>query len=144
MKLLRDDGLVAVNDLISLCLEAAALDRDAAASAQDPLLAQSLAALAERCQIAADRLIADLRRHHELPPTQPQDEKLLLQKVLAHAKAALAPAGDAQLLADCRAREQAIAAAAAAALGFELSDQARATIAALRDSSAHQAPGTIR
>lgn len=132
MKLLRDDGLVAINDLISLSLEAAELYRSAAETAESAALAGRLADLAGRRQTLAERLIADLRRHHELPPTQPQDEKLLLQKALARVKATLAPSGDAQLLADCRAKEADLAEAAAAALAFPLSDEVRRPIAELR------------
>jgi len=90
MKLLKDERVVALNDCIVLCLDAARLYAALAEAAGAAPLAAGLRERAERRLAAAARLATAVRELGELPAAPPQEERVLLETTAARLKASLA------------------------------------------------------
>lgn len=125
MKILKEERVVALNDAIALCLDAANLYDTAAEQCEAPALAEELRALAQRRRRDAAALAEEVRRLNELPTDAPQEELQLLEQAAQHLRASLAEATDEQIRHDCRQKEEQIEAAAEEVLKHELSDAAR-------------------
>lgn len=124
MKILKEERVVALNDAVALCLDAAQLYEAAAAQAEDSAFAAELEALARRRREAAESLSAEVRRLGELPSAPPQEELQLLEQAAQQLRASLAEASDRQLRDDCRDKEAAIAEAARTVQEHDLSEEA--------------------
>jgi len=125
MNLIRDPLTIALNDLISACLEAAELYDTAAAGAERDDVAIGFANLARDRRRPAEQLGEEVRRAGDLPPADPNDEKVLFEKGWTKLRALVAPDTDAQLLANCAAKEAKVAEAAEAVLEANPGDEAR-------------------
>jgi hypothetical protein len=137
MKLLKDERVVALNDAITLCLDAARLYADLAEASEDPALTRRLRAVAERRKVAAARLSLEVRRLGDLPAAPPQEERVLLESAAARLKAGLAQAGDTQLSEELRKKEAAVRQAAERLPALDIDPDTRAAAEELaRDSAA--------
>jgi hypothetical protein len=141
MKLLKDERVVALNDAITLCLDAARLYAALAEASQDRALARRLQAVAERRKAAAARLSLEVRRLGELPAAPPQEERVLLESAVARLKAELAPERDRQLREELHRKEVAVRQAAERLPSLDIDPEARAAAEELvRDSAAELSP----
>lgn len=122
MKLMKDERVVALNDCITLCLDAARLYASLAPAAEDRPLAQALQALAERRLAAAARLSTAVRALGELPAAPPQEERVLLETAAARIKANLADETDRALGDEVAAKEAQVRQAAEKLLALDLDE----------------------
>lgn len=136
MKILKEERVVALNDAIALCLDAANLYETAAEQCERPAFAEALRALAGRRRTSAGALAEEVRRLDELPSDAPQEELQLLEQAAQHLRASLADATDAQIREDCRHKEAQIEAAAAEVLRHDLSESAREAARSLASDAA--------
>lgn len=130
MDLIRDDKLVALNDLIVACREAAAFHATAADLAPESGLARDLAALSETRRSQAEELAAAVVEKDDIP-NAPSGEKELLDAALARLKSAVSEDETEPLLDDCQAKEDRVAELASALLGHDLEPGLRDRVAAL-------------
>lgn len=115
MNLLRSDLMVALNDAIVACREAADQHRLGAEACGEEEACATFSMLAERRQGAADALAQFVIAAHDIP-NAPTAERELLAAAFSRTKAALLPDTLHSLAADSRSREQFLAGAVAAAL----------------------------
>jgi len=132
MKLLKDERVVALNDCIVLCLDAARLYAALAEASASPALAGALRALAERRLSAAARLATEVRALGELPAAPPQEERVLLETATARLKATLAEEGDRRLREEVAKKEAQVHEAAGRLLALDLPETASSAARALR------------
>ena len=141
MRILKEERVVALNDAIGLCLDAANLYETAADQTERGGLADELRTLAARRRRDAQALSEEVRRLDELPSDAPQEERQLLEQAAQQLRASLAEATDTQIRRDCRLKEEQIEAAAEAVLRHDLSDRARDAATALARDAATSLPG---
>lgn len=135
MGLLRDDSLVALNDLLIACREAADCHRTAAKASHDPDLAQELTALARDRDAMAEVLREAIVAQDDIPGA-PNQEKELIEAALTRVKSVLSEDETVQLLDDCQAKEERVTETAESALGQNPDSVPRQKLAALRDDAA--------
>lgn len=136
MKLLKDERVVALNDVITLCLDAARLYTALAEATSDPALRRRLGAVAERRKAAAASLSLEVRRLGELPAAPPQEERMLLETAAAKMKAGLAAERNAQLRQELQQKEAAVREAALRLPALDIAPGARACAEALANDCA--------
>ncbi len=134
MSLLRSDSLVALNDLLVACREAASCHRTAADTCPDPDIAKDLAALAQDREDMAENLAETLIAMDDIP-NAPNEEKELIEATLTRVKSLLGESEILQLLEDCRTKEQRVAEAADVAVAQKLDKSLQRKIASLRDDA---------
>jgi hypothetical protein len=130
MKLLKDERVVALNDCITLCLDAARLYTALAAAGEGRPLARELQALAERRLSLAARLATAVRALDELPAAPPQEERALLETAAARLKANLAEESDRKVRDEVAQKEAQLRQAAEKLLSLDLAEE---TLAAARE-----------
>lgn len=134
MDIIRSSLLVALNDLIIACREAASRHRTAAEAVDNRDLEHELRRLADARTALADDLAEIVKKKGDIP-NAPPDERELLETVAARVKAALGTDETARLLDGCQAKEDRVAEAAEAALGENLDAPLRRRLNALRDDA---------
>lgn len=135
MKILRDETLVALNDLTVACREAAHRHGSAAEMSDDPALRDRLAALARRREEAADRFAEAMIARDDIPGA-PSEELELLEAAATKLRSVLGSDETREALRDCLKKEQRLAEAAAAALRHDLDPRLRETVGALHADTA--------
>jgi len=113
MTLLRSDLLVALNDTLVACRQAAAQHRSGGEWCGDAPTCEALQALAEEREADAHVLGRFVLAHDDIP-NAPPEERMLIATTLSRARAALASDPRASILADSAAREADLADALAA------------------------------
>ncbi len=130
MNLLRDDRLVALNDLIEACREAARTYEAAAETLQDNPLSQSLYALSKERDRKADFLAQRVREDGDIP-AGPPEEIATLATAATKAKALLSDDRVTVIRADCARQEKAVLDQAVSAQNCYLKDDEYALAAQL-------------
>lgn len=130
MKLLKDERVVALNDCITLCLDAARLYASLVPACEGRPLAQELRELAERRLSAAARLATAVRALDELPAAPTQEERLLLETAAARLKANLAEETDRKIRDEVSQKETQLRQAAEKLLSLTLAEE---TLAVARE-----------
>ncbi len=134
MSLLRSEYLVALNDLIVACRDAAACHLRAARLIEDRALADELTALGKDREAIAEQLAAAMLTKDDIP-NAPDSEKVLLDAVATRLKSALSRDDTLQLLHDSEVREDAVTEAARALLRRDDEDGLHEKVSALRDDA---------
>jgi len=107
LSILRDDRLVALHDLVEACHASAHLYALAAELMADDPRAADLQALADKRGGSADFFSERMIEAGDIP-AGPPEERNLLEGAVARAKAVFTETGRVALLADCRARDEAV------------------------------------
>lgn len=135
MIVLRSDLMVALNDAIVACREAADQHRTGAEACGEDAACAIFTGLAQRREHAADRLAQFVIAAHDIP-NAPAAEKELLAGVFSRTKAALMSDTLHSLAADSRAREESVATAVGLALAQGAEDDLRLALQALAEDVA--------
>ncbi len=130
MTVLRSDLMVALNDAIVACREAADQHRTGAEACGQDTACAAFTALAARREEAADRLAKFVIAAHDIP-NAPAAERELLAGAFSRTKAALMPDTLQSLAADSRVREDSVANAVGAALAQGAEGDLRVALQAL-------------
>lgn len=137
MAILRDENMMALNDLVVACREAANRITAASEAMDDDGLATRLAALAEQRNAAADELAEIIVSQDDIPNV-PNSERELLRNVATRVVAALSDDRQRELLVRCRDADDAIVEAAERVLSLAVGDPADGLARSLRDQAATQ------
>jgi len=127
---LRSDLMVALNDAIVACREAADQHRTGAEACGEDTACATFTALAKRREQAADRLAQFVIAAHDIP-NAPAAERELLAGAFSRTKAALMPDTLHSLAADSRIREESVATAVGTALAQGAEGELRLALQAL-------------
>lgn len=130
MDILRNDYLVALNDLVLACRNAANSHSNCAMIAGDTTLGKALSSLCQERTRVSDELAEVVIAENDVPMA-PSGEKDVIEKAVLQAKAVLGDSPTEDALKECRAREEEIVAAARKLLEFELDGSLRARVKAL-------------
>jgi uncharacterized protein (TIGR02284 family) len=122
--MLRDEAVVAVDEVVLGCREAARAYQDAASMVDDPALKECFGALADERAAMAGELEEHIRRMGDLP-SEPDPDRGLVAKALRHIKAALTSDEQLTLLRDREHGEDRLAQHMAAALEEPLPEDTR-------------------
>lgn len=139
MNVLREPHLVALNELIIACRNAANRHRLTADATAGQPMAADLARLAEDRERAADRCAETVLNHDDIP-SAPAPEKAQIETAITWAKAGLSGEPVTTYLADCLAEEDRVREAAKNALAQELNGDLRQEIERLRDDTSTRVP----
>lgn len=142
MSVLRSEIVIALNDLVSACREAASQHRTAADACGDEALRAALADLSRERSAAIDDISRKVQELGDVPNAPPH-EKELFEAAVTRVKAALSEDELTALLEDCEAKELRVAETATTAAAHagdkalrarleRLGDDAKSRIAALR------------
>lgn len=134
MAILVEERVVALNDLIDACVEAAALYTSVASTAANAEIADIAEAAAETRQRFADRVSDQLRAEGELPKTGPEDEFLLVKKGWMQLRGLVDTDRDQKILEDCRAKDELIVERAEAVLSHSLTAEMRQRVEQVKET----------
>jgi ferritin-like protein len=137
MDILRDDYLVALNDLVQACREAALCYARAAEQDRKGTRSERLRDVASRRRDSAEDFAEMVAKEGDIPAA-PSDEKEFLDDVVAQVKTAISEKALQDLLRNCAEKETAIVAAADALLKQDLEDHLREKVAALKSEAQEQ------
>ena len=121
MSILRDETLVAINDLIVACRESANLLRTGADALNDHPAGRGLRDLADKRTSDADDLAAVVAKMEDVA-NAPNEEKELLTSAVTRLKAALSADEVVQILRDCKRCENGVAESAESLLALEVEE----------------------
>lgn len=130
--MLRDDAVVAVDDVVLACREAAQAYEDAAGLVDEPAVKELFAELAEDRASMAGELESHVRRMGDLP-SEPDPDRGLVARAVRHIKTALTSDEQLTLLREREHGEDALARRMAEALQESLPDQTRALLEQYQD-----------
>jgi uncharacterized protein (TIGR02284 family) len=134
MTILRDELLVALNDLIVALREAVGVHAAAADAVSNKALADELRKLSRDRSASADRL-ADVVTAKGDIPNAPSDEQELLKSAVIRLKSALSDNDVLQVLRDCQTADDRVIEAADATIGQAPEQALREQVQALRQDA---------
>lgn len=137
MAILRDENMLALNDLVVASREAANRITAASEAMDDDGLATRLAALAEQRTAAADELAEIIVSQDDIPNV-PNSERELLRNVATRVVAALSDDRQRELLVRCRDADDAIVEAAERVLSLNVGNPADGLARSLHGQAATQ------
>lgn len=143
MRYLRDEDLIAINELIVACREAADRHGTVADLVQDRHLAAELSALGRDRAAVADELAEAVIAKDDIP-NAPSEEKVLLEAAATRLKAAISRDDTLKLLEDCKAKEDRVAEISATSLSNEVEESLRQMISSLRADASSRLDALMR
>jgi uncharacterized protein (TIGR02284 family) len=143
MSVLRSEIVIALNDVVSACREAASQHQTAADACGDEALRGALAALSRERSAAIDEISQKVQELGDVPNAPPH-EKELFESAVTRVKAALSDDELTALLDDCQAKELRVAEAAAAAVAHAGDDALRTRLERLGDDAKTRIPALRR
>jgi uncharacterized protein (TIGR02284 family) len=130
--LTRNSQQLALNEVESLCFESADHYASAAAKTSDPELARLFSELEDQRRKLAGELAQHIRALDDLPK-QPDPDMEAVDHLLSSVKALFSPDERSALIDESEQFEHKLADAVQAALGEELSEEAKALLGRIRD-----------
>jgi len=143
MSMLRSEIVIALNDVVVACREAASQHQTAAAACGDEALRAALEELSRDRSAAIDEISQKVQDLGDVPNAPPH-EKELFETAVTRVKAALSDDELAALLEDCESKELRVAEAAAAAVRHADDGDLRARLERLGDDAESRIPALRR